>query len=31
MIADTLTALGIYCGVMATIGAAAFYLRWDQR
>jgi hypothetical protein len=31
MIADTLTALAIYCAVMAVLGVAAYYLRWDRR
>jgi hypothetical protein len=31
MIADTLTALAIYCGVMAVLAGVAFYLGWDRR
>jgi hypothetical protein len=30
MIADTLTALGIYSAAMATLGVTAYYLRWDR-
>jgi hypothetical protein len=30
MIADTLTAVTIYAGVMAMIGGLAYYLRWDR-
>ena len=31
MIADTLTAIGIYLGVMVVLGGVAYYLRWDRR
>jgi hypothetical protein len=31
MIADILTALGIYFGVMVVLGGVAYYLRWDRR
>jgi hypothetical protein len=30
MIADTVTAFGIYCAVMAVLGGLAYYLRWDR-
>jgi hypothetical protein len=31
MLADTVTALGIYAGTMAGLAAVAYYLRWDKR
>jgi hypothetical protein len=31
MIADTLTALAIYWGVMVVLGGLAYYLSWDRR
>jgi len=30
MIADTLTALGIYCAAMVALGVVAHYLSWDR-
>lgn len=30
MIADTLTAVGIYGGCMCVLGVCAYYLRWDR-
>lgn len=30
MIADTLTAVGIYLAVMCVLGVCCYYLRWDR-
>jgi hypothetical protein len=31
MLRDTITALGIYVGLMCVLGACAYYLGWDNR
>jgi hypothetical protein len=30
MIADTLTAIGIFCAALVALGVVAYYLSWDR-